>query len=381
MWKRSDTWTEAVRWFGSRCVSNRFGLAKMARLSAWSDPEVVVVVDQVHQVLLDVGDVVAVGAGVAQTLDGLLGQVAQHEAVLRRLLGDPVGRQVDRHAVRRRGAEQALDLLAGRDVGVECHLADRRSVSKDGGEQRAISARHLRGPKLAVHLDGLAGDAGRTVPHGGTAWTMDQDPALRPASGSRSPRRTPTTRRWYVERFRSMAAAGDDLDGEARFVDAMVPRRAPHPRTPDAAGKSRCGTRRIRPRGGGRRRRPGADRRGGAGPSRSPLVVGDLATAPPVVDRDRRGVRRRGLRGQRGHVPRAQHAARTCWSGSGRTSAGDGRIVVGFGANRGYSFDEFTVDANAAELQVDLQLASWDIRPLAEGSDFLVAYLCRHLTP
>ena len=31
---------------------------------------------------------------------------------------------------------------------------------------------------------------------------------------------------WYIERFRSMAAAGDDLEGEARFVDAMVPRRS-----------------------------------------------------------------------------------------------------------------------------------------------------------
>ncbi len=31
---------------------------------------------------------------------------------------------------------------------------------------------------------------------------------------------------WYVDRFRSMAAAGDDLDGEARFVDAMSARRS-----------------------------------------------------------------------------------------------------------------------------------------------------------
>ena len=31
---------------------------------------------------------------------------------------------------------------------------------------------------------------------------------------------------WYIERFRSMAAAGQDLDGEARLVDAMAPRRA-----------------------------------------------------------------------------------------------------------------------------------------------------------
>lgn len=32
--------------------------------------------------------------------------------------------------------------------------------------------------------------------------------------------------RWYVERFRRMAAEGEDLAGEARLVDAMVPRRA-----------------------------------------------------------------------------------------------------------------------------------------------------------
>src|SRR5688572_28381946 len=31
---------------------------------------------------------------------------------------------------------------------------------------------------------------------------------------------------WYIERFRTMAAAGEDLDGEARFVDALAPRGA-----------------------------------------------------------------------------------------------------------------------------------------------------------
>ena len=31
---------------------------------------------------------------------------------------------------------------------------------------------------------------------------------------------------WFVKRFRDMAAAGQDLDGEARLVDAMVPRRS-----------------------------------------------------------------------------------------------------------------------------------------------------------
>ncbi|MEV4296059.1 class I SAM-dependent methyltransferase [Microbispora rosea] len=43
---------------------------------------------------------------------------------------------------------------------------------------------------------------------------------------------------WFIERFRAMARAGDDLAGEARLVDAMVPRRA---RILDAG----CGTGRV----------------------------------------------------------------------------------------------------------------------------------------
>ncbi|HEU0042180.1 MAG TPA: class I SAM-dependent methyltransferase, partial [Jiangellaceae bacterium] len=43
---------------------------------------------------------------------------------------------------------------------------------------------------------------------------------------------------WYVERFRTLAAEGADLAGEARLVDAMLPRRA---RVLDAG----CGTGRV----------------------------------------------------------------------------------------------------------------------------------------
>ncbi len=39
-------------------------------------------------------------------------------------------------------------------------------------------------------------------------------------------RENPEHSSWYVKRFRSMVAAGDDLAGEARFVDAMVARGA-----------------------------------------------------------------------------------------------------------------------------------------------------------
>src|SRR4051812_26606943 len=43
---------------------------------------------------------------------------------------------------------------------------------------------------------------------------------------------------WYIERFRQMAAAGADLAGEARLLDAMLPRGA---RVLDAG----CGTGRV----------------------------------------------------------------------------------------------------------------------------------------
>lgn len=187
-------------------------------------------------------------------------------------------------------------------------------------------------------------------------------------------RENPDHSRWYIERFRSMAAAGDDLDGEARFVDAMAPRAS---RILDAgcgpgrvgAALARCGHEVV-----------GVDvdpeliaaaEQDHPGPR---WVVGDLATldlssigidegfdvvvcAGNVVTFLAPSTRRDVLERFRTHLRE------------------DGRIVVGFGANRGYSFDEFTADANAVELQVDLQLASWDIRPLDARSDFLVAIL------
>ena len=48
----------------------------------------------------------------------------------------------------------------------------------------------------------------------------------------------PEHSRWYVQRFRDMAARGEDVAGEARLIDAMVPRGA---RILDAG----CGTGRV----------------------------------------------------------------------------------------------------------------------------------------
>lgn len=178
----------------------------------------------------------------------------------------------------------------------------------------------------------------------------------------------------YIQRFRDLAAAGADLGGEARLVDALLPRRA---RVLDAG----CGPGRV----GAVLHAAGhevvgvdvdpvliaAAEEDHPGPT---WLVGDLAE----LDLPARGVaagfdgvvcagnvmtflapstRREVLRRLRAHV------------------ASDGRAAIGFGAGRGYGFDEFLDDARTAGWAPDLLLATWDLRPLRPDSDFLVAVL------
>ncbi len=179
---------------------------------------------------------------------------------------------------------------------------------------------------------------------------------------------------WYVERFRSMAADGRDLAGEARLVDAMVERGA---RILDAG----CGPGRV----GGELARRGHDV---VGVDVDPVlieaaeedhpgprwIVGDLAEldlpghglaepfdaivcAGNVMTFLAPSTRDEVLRRLRKHV------------------RPEGRAVIGFGAGRDYEFPEFLTDARRAGLEQDLLLSTWDLRPWREDSDFLVALL------
>ena len=166
---------------------------------------------------------------------------------------------------------------------------------------------------------------------------------------------------WYVERFRAMAEAGDDLAGEARMIDAMAPRNA---RILDAG----CGPGRV----GGLLALHGHEVVGvdldpvlvaaavedWPGPT---WLVGDLAEmdlpALGIEDAFDPAARVDVLRSLAGHL------------------RADGRIAIGFGAGRGYAFDDFRSDVVAAGLAVDLELATWDLRPLTPDADFIVAIL------
>ena len=55
--------------------------------------------------------------------------------------------------------------------------------------------------------------------------------------------------------------------------------------------------------------------------------------------------------------------------------APDGRAAIGFGAGRGYGFDDFLADAAVAGWAPDLLLSTWDLRPFTPDADFLVAIL------
>jgi SAM-dependent methyltransferase len=187
-------------------------------------------------------------------------------------------------------------------------------------------------------------------------------------------RQNPDRSAWYVERFRTMAAEGADLAGEARMIDAMVPRGS---RVLDAgSGPGRVGGELLR-RGhtvvgvdvdpllveAARADHPAGDwhvgdlaeldlpAAGVAEPFDVAVMAGNVLTF--VAE----GTEVEVLRRVRAHlVP-------------------GGRLVVGFGAGRGYAFDRLDLDAREAGFRVQHRFSTWDLRPFGPDAEFLVAIL------
>jgi SAM-dependent methyltransferase len=179
---------------------------------------------------------------------------------------------------------------------------------------------------------------------------------------------------WYIERFRAMARAGDDLAGEARFIDAMAPRGA---RILDAG----CGPGRL----GWYLADAGhqvvgvdvdpalieAAEQDHPGPR---WLVGDLAE----LDLPARGIADPfDVIVSAGNVMTfVAPSTRVQVLGRLRAHlAPDGRAAIGFGAGRDYDFEVFLSDVVDAGFAVDVLLSTWDMRPFTDDSDFLVAVL------
>ncbi|WP_104524161.1 class I SAM-dependent methyltransferase [Blastococcus atacamensis] len=191
-----------------------------------------------------------------------------------------------------------------------------------------------------------------------------------PSAWTRLTQEDPDHSRAYVQRFRDLAAQGVDLVGEARLVDAMLARGS---RVLDAG----CGPGRV----GGWLASVGHEVVGvdvdpvliAAAEEDHPgprWLVGDLAeldldgepfdaivSAGNVMAFLAPSTRRTVLARLRAHVSE------------------EGRAAIGFGAGRGYDFDEFLDDARSAGWAPDLLLSTWDLRPFTPESDFLVAVL------
>jgi SAM-dependent methyltransferase len=178
----------------------------------------------------------------------------------------------------------------------------------------------------------------------------------------------------YVARFRRLAEEGADLAGEARLVDAMLPRSS---RVLDAG----CGFGRV----GGFLARVGHEV---VGVDVDPVlietarqdhpdshwIVGDLAT----LDLPALGV------AEPFDVIVCAGNVMTFLAPSTRLEVlhrfrshlrADGRAAIGFGAGRGYPFDEFLADSQTAGLVPDLLLSTWHLHPFRPDSEFLVAIL------
>ncbi len=175
---------------------------------------------------------------------------------------------------------------------------------------------------------------------------------------------------WYIERFRTMAREGHDLEGEARLVDAMVERGS---RVLDAG----CGPGRLtgalHARG---HEAVGVDvdpalieaaRADHPGPT---YHVGDLAaldldedpfdlviSAGNVMVFLAAGTERSVLERLRAH-----------------TRPG-GRIVIGYRRQDSYPYEAFDADLAAVGLTLEHRFGTWHLDPFTDESDFAVHVL------
>lgn len=167
-----------------------------------------------------------------------------------------------------------------------------------------------------------------------------------------------------------MEAQGQDIHGEARLIDALCERGS---RILDAG----CGTGRL----GGYLLRQGHTV---VGTDVDPVLIGHAEAAFPegawyVGDLSEDLVAESGFDvavsagnvmgflAEEGRLPALRHIRESLNRG--------GRFVVGFGAGRGWAFDNFLELAVEAGFAVENTFESWDLQPFDEASTFLVAFL------
>ena len=186
-------------------------------------------------------------------------------------------------------------------------------------------------------------------------------------------RRNPEHAKGYAERWRRLEAAGKDILGEARLLDAMAERGA---RILDAG----CGSGRL----GGHLARAGHDVVGvdldphliEVARAEHPGARWEVGNLAALDLRDEGGARLLfDLQVSAGNVLTFLAGAerRPALAALASHLAPQGRLVVGFGLDRGYAMPDFTADAEVEGLVLVQRFSSWDLRPASD--DFLVGVL------
>lgn len=183
--------------------------------------------------------------------------------------------------------------------------------------------------------------------------------------------RSAAASRRYVERFDRLERDGVDLHGEARLIDAVLPRGAD---VLDAG----CGTGRV-----------GAElaRRGhrvtavdldpvlvAQARAHSNLVVhqADLATLDLGTDFDAVAMAGNVM------VFLEPGTERRVVANVARHLRPDGVFVAGFATDRDYRVEQFHDDLRAAGFTVETTLSTWDLRPWHDGADWAVTIARLH---
>jgi 2-polyprenyl-3-methyl-5-hydroxy-6-metoxy-1,4-benzoquinol methylase len=182
--------------------------------------------------------------------------------------------------------------------------------------------------------------------------------------------------RWYIERFRRLAAEGADLAGEARLLDAIVGRAA---RILDAG----CGTGRVGAELAARGHTVvgvdvdpeliAAAKLDHPGPT---WLVADLAELDLAAMAEPAPFDAAILAGNVMAFLAPDSEARVLTQVAGHVRP-DGVVVAGFGLERGYALTDFDAHAAAAGLQLEHRFATWDLRPPAADPTFAVSVFRR----